>query len=133
MGQKLGCKPNATSGMCAAGHAKDTFLELKRKKIYRYLKKKLWLRKLVIQLRLMMTSLHLFPRMIVDMLYMTSILLLLTIAKRARFSSLHGPLHHLESVQKCSTPLQNTGLERNWMVSTMRFRQLTLQRWILKC
>ncbi|KHG14809.1 Actin-depolymerizing factor 6 [Gossypium arboreum] len=29
--------PNATSGMCAAGHAKDTFLELKRKKIYRYL------------------------------------------------------------------------------------------------
>ncbi|KAB2003593.1 Actin-depolymerizing factor 6 [Gossypium arboreum] len=30
-------RPNATSGMCAAGHAKDTFLELKRKKIYRYL------------------------------------------------------------------------------------------------
>ncbi|KAG4174588.1 hypothetical protein ERO13_A11G130800v2 [Gossypium hirsutum] len=38
---KLPCRlqdwPNATSGMCAAGHAKDTFLEQKRKKIYRYL------------------------------------------------------------------------------------------------
>ncbi|KAK9040970.1 hypothetical protein V6N11_016103 [Hibiscus sabdariffa] len=30
-------RPNATCGMCAADHAKDTFMELKRKKIYRYL------------------------------------------------------------------------------------------------
>ncbi|KAK8565291.1 hypothetical protein V6N12_058858 [Hibiscus sabdariffa] len=31
--------PNAIcgTGMCAADHTKDTFMELKRKKIYRYL------------------------------------------------------------------------------------------------
>ncbi|XP_039032553.1 actin-depolymerizing factor-like [Hibiscus syriacus] len=30
-------RPNATCGMCAADHTKDAFMELKRKKIYRYL------------------------------------------------------------------------------------------------
>ncbi|KAL4312477.1 hypothetical protein GQ457_01G055960 [Hibiscus cannabinus] len=29
-------RPNATSGMGVADHTKDTFLELKRKKVYRY-------------------------------------------------------------------------------------------------
>ncbi|XP_021280850.1 actin-depolymerizing factor [Herrania umbratica] len=29
-------RPNATSGMGVADHSKDTFLELKRKKVYRY-------------------------------------------------------------------------------------------------
>jgi len=43
-----------------------------------------------------------------------------------------GLLQPLESVLRCSMPHLKRDLEGNWMVSTMIFRLLTLQRWILK-
>ncbi|KAE8660425.1 hypothetical protein F3Y22_tig00116951pilonHSYRG00102 [Hibiscus syriacus] len=83
-------RPNATD------HTKDTFLELGRKKVHRYVifridekKGRLWLTKLVPLLRPKMTSLHLCPKPTADTLSMTSILLHLRIVRRARFFSLH--------------------------------------------
>ncbi|VFQ63341.1 unnamed protein product [Cuscuta campestris] len=130
---------NASSGMGVAEHSKNTFAELQRKKVYRYVVFKIDERKkevVVEKTGVPAESYEDFTASLpenADMLSMTLILLPQRTAKRAKFSSLHGPPQGRGSVLRCYIRHPRTDSGESLTACTMSYRPLIVPSSILRC